>query len=108
MRSHANIRKTIAERQETSRAIHRRIRDARGLERHELWLEKRRYGVETRHLLLAYARLRGMPYANVERHSTHPPSASAIADLVMLHGGPACDADDIRRWLAPPSEEARV
>jgi hypothetical protein len=101
MSKHENIKKTIAERQETSRAIHRRIREAKGIERHELRLEKRQYGVQTRHMLLAYGRIRNTPYASIERRCVIPPSPSAIAEFAMVFGL-ATDLDDIKRWLEPP------
>ena len=105
MSKYVNIRKTISLRQEKSRAIHSSIRKAKGLERHELWLEKRRYGIETRHLLLAFAWLRRVPYSVVEARCIRPPSPSAIADLANAYGAEACEIDAIKRWLAPPSSE---
>ena len=102
MSKYAKIRETLSERQETSRAIHRRIRQAKGLERHELRLEKRRYGVETRHILLAYGRIRGKAYAAMERHCVQPPSPSAIADFVLLFGVQV-ELEDIKQWLTSSS-----
>lgn len=102
MSKYAKIKETIKERQETSRAIHRRIRQATGLERHELRLEKRRFGIETRHILLAYGRMRGKRYASMERCCVQPPSPSAIADFVLLFGV-QIDLEDIKQWLTSSS-----
>jgi len=60
------IKAEVKVRQAESQAIRKQINEAHGLDRWCLWQEKRRYGTDTRYLLLAYAFLRGMPYAACE------------------------------------------
>src|SRR5262249_21512012 len=50
------------------RGLRERIQATSGLERHALWLEKRRIGRQARAAFLAYGFLRGVPYERIERH----------------------------------------
>jgi hypothetical protein len=100
-KTYVTIKQIIIERQAASRLLRRRIREARGLERHNLWLEKRSYGKETRYLLLAYAMLRGVRRAALEKRCESPPSPSAIADIAARHA-PEADftLERVKEWLA--------
>jgi len=64
------IRAELRQREQESRAIRKQINGSSGLERWGFWQDKRRYGSDTRDLLLGYAFLRGMPYYVVEAKTT--------------------------------------
>lgn len=68
------------------REIGKRIRQSSGLDRFQLWNEKRWLGKDARIRLLAYACLRGRPYACVERkvRQGNEPSATAIHNIIVV------------------------
>ncbi len=55
-----------------------------GSERHQLWIRKKAVGAESRRLLLAYALLRGRPYAQLEPKCHEKASAWWIEQVI--HG----------------------
>ena len=68
MKRYPEISKCIREREEHSRSVLRKairesVREAKSL----AWEDKRAYGSHTRHILLTYALLRGIPRSAVER-----------------------------------------
>ncbi len=53
---------------ESSRDVRKDIHATKGLEKYNNWDEKRRLGSHARHVLLAYAFLRGIPFSKIESH----------------------------------------
>lgn len=102
-RKYEDIQRIIKQRQAESLRWNRAIQGARGLERHTLRLEKRRYGDVTRSILLAYAMLRGKTYVSVERTCVRAPSAGAIADVVRQHAAIEDATEEVKRWLRSSS-----
>jgi hypothetical protein len=102
-RKYETIQRIIIERQAESRRLGQAIHRVTGLERHALRLEKRSYGIGTRSILLAYAMLRGKPYASVERTCVRTPSPSAIADVVRQHAACEDATEEVKRWLQSSS-----
>jgi hypothetical protein len=80
-----------------------------GPERAQLWVEKRELKDKARHLLLAYAFVRGRPYASQERTCKTAPSLTWIASIIGEAGGQAPSLDTLKAWVAPtpkPEEKA--
>jgi len=75
-----------------------------GGERASLWAEKREIKDRARHLLLAYAFLRGRAYASQEAKCTKAPSATWIANLITEAVVEAPTAEVIKAWIEPKSE----
>ena len=91
------------------RTLRARIGAARGAERDALWNEKRAVGRRARVVLLAYAFVRGVPYARVERRTASPPNPYALADVWWRELGwadgipvnpPYGGSGAVLRWLA--------
>jgi hypothetical protein len=101
-KKYESIQRIIIERQAASRRLNEAIHRVKGLERHELRLEKRSYGDMTRSILLAYAMLRGVAYERVERTCTRAASPSAIADVLQQHAA-GQDVEEVKRWLRSSS-----
>jgi len=96
------IKKSICEREHLSRTdLRAAIRNSSGEERWTAWAEKRRYGHDTRHLLLAYGMLRGLPYVVCEPKCDefNAPSVTGIQTAAKLHGH-TLEIDTIRAWLS--------
>ena len=68
-----------------SAKIRRNILRSKGDHRNDLWLQKRWLGTRTRHVLLAYAYLRGIPYTTVEPKTAkdNPPDVHLIYLIVQ-------------------------
>jgi hypothetical protein len=77
-----------------------------GGERASLWAEKREIKDRARHLLLAYAFLRGRAYASQEAKCTKAPSASWISSIIGEAGVEAPSAETIKAWIE--TKEASV
>jgi hypothetical protein len=102
------IRKSLNEREQTSRSKYRKsIHESKGMDRWWAWVAKREYGTDTRHLLLAYAMLRGLPYSVCERNAEIRPSALAIRVTAKEYGHMLTE-DAIHAWINGESEPAQV
>jgi hypothetical protein len=102
------LKEELKARQAESQAIRRQIHESSGMERWGFWQDKRRYGAETRDLLLAYAFLRGLPYRLCET-KTKPNSGPYARDLqrCLIARGHEVAEDAIETWLkAEPSNAA--
>ncbi len=94
------------------RALNPRIQGASGRERASLRREKAEVGDRARHLLLAYAFLRGVPYAALEGTCRRLPSF----DLVLRHAerhGVAPTSAEVGAWKdgvtgGPPADPAAL
>jgi len=82
-----------------------------GAERSALWADKREIKDRARHCLLAYAFLRGRPYASQEAKCKSAPSASWIASILTealtthnAGGIEAPTAETIKAWIEPKLE----
>lgn len=95
-----SIRNELREREAHSRDIRKQIHAASGMDCWYLWTEKRSYGADTRHILLAYGFVRGLPYHVCEGKcgEGNGPSVSTIHAIVNAHK--AVSLDDVRAWLA--------
>lgn len=93
------VRSRLRQRETGSRALRKAIHESSGMDRWYAWQEKRSFGRETRHLLLAYAFLRGVPYARAEPKcgDTNGPSILDIVAVAGTHGPASVDA--VRAWL---------
>lgn len=109
------IKQKLKNRQAASQAIHKKIHATNGIERHELWLEKRSFGHKTRILLLAYAMLRGVPYRAVEpkTHQSDMPFyvlwdyvGRSIAKSASEFGH-ELDDDAVKAWLKEAPEASQ-
>lgn len=93
------ISANVRTREAHSRGVLRKqIRESSGMARWQAWEAKRAYGWHTRHLLLTYAIIRGLPYAACERAAAESPSASEIANLAAAYGYEVSD-DTALEWL---------
>ena len=116
------MKKALHEREHVSRLQYRKaIQEAAGMDRWRAWVDKRDYGDNTRHLLLAYGMARGLTYAQCERkcHERNYPSPTAIVNFAGDHGV-ELDVEQVRAWIAardaepvkevspPPSTEPAV
>jgi len=63
-----NLKNTIKGRAQSSREMRQEANKLSGMAKHRVHLQMREYGNMTRHYLLAYAMIRGIPYRKVERH----------------------------------------
>jgi hypothetical protein len=79
-----------------------------GHERSALWVDKRELKDRARHLLLAYAFLRGRPYASQERTCKVAPSLSWIASLIGEAGGQAPTVDTLKAWITGTEAGAKA
>jgi hypothetical protein len=111
------LRVTIKGRAFTSREVRKKANQLEGMEKHELHLEMRDFGANTRYYLLAYALLRGLPYGVVEqcRPENFPdsqpilyalkeafePEGSGVIDLVE----DIWENNVIRSWLGEPNQK---
>lgn len=101
-----DIKSDIVERQTRSQAIRRSIRTSRGLVRWGFWEDKRALGADTRHVLLAYAFLRGMPYLACEKNTEKPVSIEPIADYARKFARDVEPTNDqVRIWLLALAEK---
>jgi hypothetical protein len=99
------IKEELKSRQAESQDIRKRIHAASGMDRWELWQEKRRYGSETRDLLLAYGFLRGMPYRVIEAKTDSGPSCTLIQRCLAAHGHEVAP-EAIKTWLSTEALQA--
>lgn len=83
-----------------SREIRKTINASSGLARWAAWQDKRAYGRDTRHLLLAYGMVRGLPYLACEPKcgEDNKPSPSAIVAHAKDHGI-ELDIEAVKTWL---------
>lgn len=95
------VRTELRVRETESREIRKKIHASKGMDRWHAWREKRDYGEETRHLLLAYGWMRGLPYEACEKKcgELNSPSPSYIANLATDHGV-TTTSETIKVWLA--------
>ena len=81
------LREQVKESAARGADIQRRISSLQGAgtgtERHLLWNEKKAVGVRTRHLLLAYGLLRGVPYHRMERQAHIAPNPSMVSRVII-------------------------
>jgi hypothetical protein len=93
------------------REIRKQIYASKGAERSHFWGCKRGLGDDTRHLLLAYACLRGRQYLAIEAKcaSDNEPRPSAVLAFLaasLPEGGPEraeWTKDRVKAWLARPA-----
>jgi len=80
--------------------------------RYDAWTEKRSVGLRTRRLLLAYAFVRGMPYAVVEApgHMTADAANELAYDVAigLDLDTPVGTRDEIKAWLLVPATPERL
>ena len=90
----------LKERENQSREIRKTIHASKGMDRWAAWQEKRSYGADTRHILLAYGMARGLPYLACEPKcgEDNQPSASAIQAWAAEHGV-LLTQEAIKAWL---------
>lgn len=87
------------------RAIGEKIRQAKGLDRYQLWNAKRSLGDGARYVFLAYGCLRCMPYARIEQKTRkdNGPSptyiTSAIWEALDEAQKPAWPRERVQAWL---------
>lgn len=98
------IKAELKQREAESRAIRKQIHESSGMERWGFWADKRRYGSDTRDLLLGYAFLRGVPYRVCEAKTlpNSGPYATCIQRCLQARGQ-AVDAKVIESWLEVPA-----
>lgn len=102
------LRKNIKSSTLQSRAIRKRIHEASGKDRWDLWENKRHLGSGSRIQLLAYAMIRGRGYELVEATCAVVPSATAIHREIMSVLAPDSPererytVDQVRAWLKRP------
>lgn len=89
------IRSSIAINVTESKDLGSRARSVSGMDRHSLHLDKRGVGLQTRHLHLASAFLREMPYARVEKSCHEAPSAFLIARKIVEATGEKSDHESV-------------
>lgn len=90
--------------------IRKQIRASEGDERSRLWGCKRSLGDDTRHMLLAYAFLRGRLYSATEwkcapNNKPRPSFVQHFLEVSLPKGEPLpaeWDKDSIKAWLARP------
>jgi hypothetical protein len=72
-----------------------------GGQRHSLWYDKRTHKDNSRHLLLAYAFLRGRPYLQQERKTKEPPTVGSIR-WYLQEVGVETTNEQIQEWIQGP------
>lgn len=90
--------------------IRKRINAAKGIDRHNLWNEKRAFGEDTRDCLLAYGCLRNKPYPIIEKRcaeGNEPVPSSVLAHICSFLGreGPEAELwtkERVKAWLKRP------
>lgn len=92
-----DLRSEIKRLADEGRSFHPRIRAASGLERHALRNEKWDLGQEARHLLLAYAFLRGVPYRVLEPRCREDRGGREYLVLGAYRA--------VERWIPRPCQE---
>ena len=99
------MKTSLREREAQSRELRKAIHASSGMDRWHAWQDKRAFGRDTRHLLLAYAFVRGMPYLAAEPKcgEFNKPSATAIGIAAMNHGV-ELNLDEVKTWLKGPTE----
>lgn len=103
-KKYPEVSKALREREEHSKNVLRKaIRESSREARSRAWDEKRAYGWHTRHLLLTYALIRGLPYSVCERSPAEEPSLRKISDLASEYGAPR-SVDEVSAWLAASGE----
>ncbi len=100
MKRNPKISAALTERQAESREICKKIRASTGRERMAAWEEKRTFGRGTRHLILAHAMTRKIPYLACEKkhREGNQPSAYELSAILSGLGFPA-SIEAIRAWL---------
>jgi len=88
-------------RETEARQIRKDIQGSSGMTRWALWNDKRDFGYNTRHVLLAYAFVRGMPYKAAEPNCAEDnvPSRVEIAGWLKAITDLDVAADEISAWL---------
>lgn len=108
----SELKKLVIESAAQGAAWRREIRAMHDRARYDAWTNKRSVGRRTRHLLLAYAFVRGVPYAVVEDpgHRTDD-LINVIAYEVTVGLGlsmPVGTRDEVKAWLNVPATPARL
>lgn len=119
MLSITEVRQSIATNVTRSRELRTAANAVRGIERHNIHLERRRLGADTRGRLLLLAYLRGRPYLTAERSCRCAVDVSMLA--LTLAGAVRGNPDSVTReviaetfkaneaieaWLAVPAPVA--
>jgi len=105
------IKAELRNRQAESGEIRKRIRAAHGVERYNLWNEKRCYGMATRDIILAYHFLRGRPYLSAERkcQDTNHPSVYSIQEQAQRFAPDRkITVEEIKAWRDAVPEQPKV
>ena len=76
-----------------------------GYERYCLWCNKRTHKDNSRHLLLAYAFLRGRPYLQQERKTKEPPTVGSIR-WYLKEVGVDTTKEQIEAWITATQSKA--
>lgn len=92
------LRDQIKNLTEMSRSMNPLIQAAKGLERHELRVQKSSYSTESRSKLLAYAFLRGVPYRVLERNCESPVPFSWTHEEIFKYR--EIENGELEAWLA--------
>ncbi len=103
------IKAELRDRQAESQALRRRIHAASGMDRWDLWEEKRLFGATTRKIILAYAFLRKVPYlaCEVKCLPGNVPVAEYLHEILTQRGHTA-EVETIQTWLETKLETAAV
>ena len=99
------IKAELRVREQESRSIRKQIHGSSGMERWGFWQDKRKYGFETRDLLLAYGFLRGVPYLVIEAKTNSGPSCTFIQRCLAAHGHEVAP-EAIKAWLSTEAPQA--
>jgi len=81
------------------RAIKHLRRPETGLKRNQLWAEKQRIGFISRHTLLAYAFVRGIPYLHVEQ-KTKNSAVDHMIIRILKENGVDVTTKQVTEWLS--------
>ena len=103
------IQAELRQREAESRAIRKQIHESSGLDRWNFWNDKRELGSNTRYVLLAYAFLRGMPYAvcEIKCEYANRPAPHSLQNF-LLHRGHDVSLDVIKNWFKGQRVEKAV
>ena len=104
------IRERIKRNAADAHHIREQIYAAKGIDRHNLWNEKRSLGSNTRIWLLAYGCLRGRPYPTIEGkcalgNDPYPSDVLMYIQTFLGREGPEAESwtkDRVKAWLKRP------
>ena len=109
----AGVKNKIKANVADSRHIREQIRAAKGIDRHNLWNDKRSVGAHTRDWLLAYGCLHGRLYASIEAKCAegNEPWASDVLCCIQAfldQEGPEAESwtkERVKAWLKRPESK---